>query len=599
MEMELRTVIFDTVDFHYDGIIETCPADKLTVSYDGKTGKIGYSRPAELCRGYFLFAKNFDGGAFHIEEQARFNTCGCMLDASRNGVMKVEAVKKYMRYMAALGMNLLMLYTEDTYEVPEYPYFGYMRGRYTADEIRQLDAYAQFLGIELVPCIQTLAHLTQYLKHPEADSFKDTADILLAWEEKTYRFIECELQAVKSMFSSSRVHIGMDEAHDLGRGNFLDRNGYHVSYDILTQHLRRVAALCENYGLRPMMWNDMFFRTATPDKNYYNYKQARFDPEMLRSIPQVDMVYWDYYHEDEEVFSGMIEKTKELGRKTIFAGGISIWYGFLPFGEMTERSTIAGLSACVKHGVKEVFATMWGDDGTEANAFFSVPYLPLYSEFCYKGDGFNLEDMQKTSEFLTRIPYEAVQAAGQYHFHVEDEKNIFGKAFFYSDILYELGPEPRRTAEAQKRYSQALAVIQKYLDPEDPQYAWYQYIALVYEITLIKLELREKLRRAYKASDREYLTRTVRQTLPKLKLLYAKLKQLHKTQWDAVYKPFGFEVISFRYGGAISRIDDCIATLTDYLDGRLDTIAELEETLLPTEYFGFRTKEVITPSSIF
>lgn len=55
-----------------------------------------------------------------------------------------------------MGLNLGMMYTEDTYEVPGQPYFGYQRGRYSADELRALDDYADMLGIELCPCIQTL-----------------------------------------------------------------------------------------------------------------------------------------------------------------------------------------------------------------------------------------------------------------------------------------------------------------------------------------------------------------------------------------------------------------------------------------------------------
>ena len=61
-----------------------------------------------------------------------------------------------LRRMALMGLDMLMLYAEDSYVVPERPYFGYMRGRYSADETREIDRYAQMLGIELIPCMQTL-----------------------------------------------------------------------------------------------------------------------------------------------------------------------------------------------------------------------------------------------------------------------------------------------------------------------------------------------------------------------------------------------------------------------------------------------------------
>ena len=52
--------------------------------------------------------------------------------------MKVEHFKKWLRRLALLGFNVAKLYTEDTYELPGEPYFGYCRGAYTADELREI-----------------------------------------------------------------------------------------------------------------------------------------------------------------------------------------------------------------------------------------------------------------------------------------------------------------------------------------------------------------------------------------------------------------------------------------------------------------------------
>ena len=60
-------------------------------------------------------------------------------------------MKLMLRKMALMGMSVAMLYTEDTYEIPQQPYFGYLRGRYTQQQLRELDRYAADLGIELIP----------------------------------------------------------------------------------------------------------------------------------------------------------------------------------------------------------------------------------------------------------------------------------------------------------------------------------------------------------------------------------------------------------------------------------------------------------------
>ena len=138
-------------------------------------------------------------------------TLGLMIDMSRNAVMNPETLKKtYMPLMKKMGYNCLMLYTEDTYEVEGEPYFGYMRGRYTMAELRDLDECAASLGIELIPCIQTLAHLDAFVRWKQVQF--DVDNILLAEDERTYEFIENLIRSVRKCFRTNRIHIGMDEA---------------------------------------------------------------------------------------------------------------------------------------------------------------------------------------------------------------------------------------------------------------------------------------------------------------------------------------------------------------------------------------------------
>ena len=98
-----------------------------------------------------------------MENKVRFRHFGTMIDCSRNAVMSVPSVKRWIDLTSDLGYNTLMLYTEDTYEVDGHPYFGYMRGRYSQEELKEIDAYALSKGMELIPCIQTLGHFTALL----------------------------------------------------------------------------------------------------------------------------------------------------------------------------------------------------------------------------------------------------------------------------------------------------------------------------------------------------------------------------------------------------------------------------------------------------
>ena len=60
--------------------------------------------------------------------------------------------------------------------------------------------------------------------------------------------------------------------------------------------------------------------------------------------------------------------------------------------------------------------------------------------------------------------------------------------------------------------------------------------------------------------------------LPQLIAWYDKLHMLHKKQWMEVYKPFGFEVLSFRYGGLIARVKDAMDVIEKYLRNEIEKI---------------------------
>ena len=138
---------------------------------------------------------------------------GVMLDCSRNAVMTADSVKKYVKIIAKMGYDTLMLYTEDTFEVDNEPLFGYLRGRYSKAELKEIDKFCIDNGIELVPCIQTLAHLNCMFKWREYDEMRDCDDIVLIDEPRTYRLIENIMSTVAECFTSRRIHIGMDEAY--------------------------------------------------------------------------------------------------------------------------------------------------------------------------------------------------------------------------------------------------------------------------------------------------------------------------------------------------------------------------------------------------
>lgn len=198
---------------------------KLRVKKSGRECSISYWKKAHFYRGLTLLFQNRGKEGFEIEEKVNFHSNGMMMDCSRNGVPTVDTIKQYVVRMASLGMNRLYLYMEDTLEIQGYPFWGYLRGRYSKEEMQECDGFASLFGITLVPCIQTLAHLRTALHLPAFADYKDIDDILLLEEEKTKALLSGLIKTVSECFSGGIVHLGMDEAAHLGRGKYMDLHG--------------------------------------------------------------------------------------------------------------------------------------------------------------------------------------------------------------------------------------------------------------------------------------------------------------------------------------------------------------------------------------
>ncbi|MDI2587640.1 beta-N-acetylhexosaminidase [Psychrobacillus sp. NEAU-3TGS] len=524
---------------------------------DGK-GQIIFENKIHFFRGLGLWLQHVEKRKeFHLTEEPQFETSGAMVDVSRNAVLTVDGIKMLLRKMAVMGLNMVMVYTEETYEVPGIPYFGYMRGRYTEDEMLECDDYAFHLGIEMIPCIQTLAHLKEALKWGYANDIKDTEDILLVGEPKTYELLKRMIEAAARPYRTKRIHIGMDEALQLGRGKYMEKNGYQNRFEIMNQHLQEVVSITEEYGLEPMIWSDMYFRLASRNGNYYDFNPSLLD-QVKQSIPNVKMVYWDYYHAGESFYEGMLNTHKQIVADPIFAGGLWTWNGISPNYARAFKNSEAALSACKKTGVKEVFATMWGDNGAETPIQTALPGLQLFAEHTYHPEvsrehleerftyctGYMLQDFLLLNQ-LDEIP--GVMKDNLYSSNPS-------KFLLWQDVLVGLFDENIKGLPIAEHYSsltEQLGEAKVRNQGIDLLFSFYEQLARVLSM---KAELGIDLKSAYDEGNKVEVKVCLKK-LKNLKVEVDSLRKAHRDVWFSVNKAFGWEVQDIRYGGLLTRIE--------------------------------------------
>ncbi len=105
--------------------------------------------------------------------------------------------------------------------------------------------------------------------------------------------------------------------------------------------------------------------------------------------------------------------------------------------------------------------------------------------------------------------------------------------------------------------------------------------ALTCDILYHKYELGIKTRRAYKEGNKEMLIALAKESYTAIEKLIPKLLAASRDQWYRESKPYGFDVIERMLGGLLARTTSCKARLIDYANGKIDSIPELCEQILP------------------
>ncbi|MBP3360339.1 MAG: family 20 glycosylhydrolase [Clostridia bacterium] len=557
----------------------------LVVSGDAGKYTITYEKRHEFFRAVALLVGMLEGGRtdFEISEQSRLEMCGAMIDCSRNAVPKADTILDLFAKAALMGMNCIMLYTEDTYEVEGYEYFGYMRGRYSAKEMKLFDEAAASLGIDMIPCIQTLAHLSATLRWEYSNGMRDTSDILLIDEERTYEFIESMFRSLRKSCSSKRIHIGMDEAHDVGRGAYMDKNGYHDRFDILSKHVRRVCKIAEKYDFKPMMWSDMFFRLGSAEHDYYE-TNPKFPENITEMIPEnISMVYWDYYNFDESMYKAMIEGHRRLGREVIFAGGVWKWCGMAPGYKMTFNTTFPALAACRKAGLERVFATMWGDDGGEVSIYTTLLGMQLYAEYNYYENP-DMEHLKDRFALCLGLDAEDVLKLELDDMQISEnccDNAPVSRQVLYQDVLLGLFDKNFESFDLEKYYDEKIKRLDTvaYGTELDGIFDYYRSLT---RLLRRKCMIGVKIRKAYNKGDKKQLSEYADELL-KLLEDYADFHEKAYIVWMSENKPFGFDKFEIRLGGTVQRIKTAERRIREFCRGEIEKIDELEEKLL---YYG-------------
>ena len=463
------------------------------------------------------------------------------------------------------------LYTEDTYELPGEPYFGYMRGRYSVDELKEIVAFADRFRFQMVPCIQTLAHLSNlanwlvYYRHMDID------DILMTGDEQTYYLIRKCIRHCRDVFHTNRIHIGGDEAFHLGRGNYIEVNGYHPKEEVYLEHMKKVFAICKEEGISPDFWAD-------------GLASDKMDLEKFKSILDGTQtpVSWHYGHDEVESLKADMERFKMLGVKGDFAAGLWKWFGYAPDNQYAVRSMNLLIPEALEYGVEDILITAWGDNGNECSVYAVIPGIMHAAHMLYSDKA----DTEKLIELLTGYTATEWKYCDRLNYVMPelDKMSNAAKYLLHNDFLIGL-LDYNIPDHAGDIYKALLPEFTRLAEKDSPFAYIFQSYEKLCQVLTRKATYGKRLYYAYREGNRIEMNALVTE-LQEIKQDIRKFYDAFRIVWLRDYKGYGFEVMDVRIGGLLSRIDTVTIVLTDYLEGRLEKIYELEEKRL--EYFDER-----------
>ena len=451
-----------------------------------------------------------------------------------------------------------------------------------------MDAYGRELGIEVIPAIQTLAHLDHlrrgYKEYQQC--FDDIKNTLMVGDERVYQLIDNMFATLQECYTTRRVHIGLDEAHDMGRGQYLDKHGYRNPFEIFTEHLTRIASIAEKYGFALLMWSDMFWKIAYKEKSYFDEDgKVAIPPEVLAKIPSnVSVCHWSYGATYSQDYEDIFKIHNGFQSDVWFCGSSYKCNGFTPHNRFSEKEFNLAFSMVEKYGIKRLINCGWADYGAEASNFSILPAIAYYAAKAFK---LTKKEMKKRFLALTGYEYDVfckLDYPNTFCGTCENDCSQISKNYLYNDLFF-AHFDGYVNLEWKKYYPKARNILRRSAKGQ------YDYIfemeAALCDVLINKYDMGLRIRNAYHKGDKKALANLALEIKVVLKKLRIFLKKF-RYRWFKENKPNGFDVQDLRLGGLIERISFCYQRINAYLRGEISEIVELHEEILTDIYDTFK-----------
>ena len=333
-----------------------------------------------------------------IEDWPDIAVRGVMLDVSRDKVPTMATLIGLVDRLAALKINQLQLYIEHTFAYDGHDEVWANASPFTPDEIRELDARCRARHVELVANQNCLGHMERWLRF---DRYKPLAIAPDGWIDGRGRtrppttidpsnpaslaHVRELLAQLLPNFTSSRVHVGLDEPWELPDERFDDYLAF----------IRDLRAAPELDGRDMLIWGDIVAQ----------------HPDRVGELPQgVTVCEWGY--EANHPFEERAANLEGFELPFWVCPGTSSWNTVVGRWTNMRENCISAARAGIAHGAEGYLVTDWGDNGHVQYLPFSAPGFAMAAAVSWCEDSNRDLDLEAAlSAHVTRDDSGAIAAA--------------------------------------------------------------------------------------------------------------------------------------------------------------------------------------------
>lgn len=383
-----------------------------------------------------------------IEDKPRFAYRGMHLDCSRH-FFSVDEVKKYLDIMAVFKLNRFHWHLTDDQgwrlEIKKYPKLtelgAYRKGTcikkdfssndgvryggyYTQDQVKEVLAHADKLGIEVIPEIDLPGHMLGALTaYPELGCTGGPYEVWTRWgisdqvlcpgKETTFTFLEDVLSEVIDLFPSDYIHIGGDECPKTEWDNCPDcqarieelgikADDKHTAGQYLQNYVTaRVQKFINDRGRKIIGWDEILEGDLAQGATVMSWRGVEGGAKASAMGYDVIMtpktyLYFDYYQSKEE--------TEPFGIG-----------GHLPLEKVYSFEPLEGLDASQQKHILGVQANLWTEyiATSEHLHYMLLPRMMALSEIQWCPS--ELKDYGRFTSSLERKTFKILDILGYNH----------------------------------------------------------------------------------------------------------------------------------------------------------------------------------------